>query len=528
MAFASPRLGSRRFPSLLFLLVALVLSVLPAAAASKKAWGNARDTLHVSHESTHAISIGAGYGFGTGGVANLTLSNLYIAGLKDSGGDKDKDKDDGDKGSKGDSEYKVYFVLRKYESESAYAADLELALAANTCLIGEEARTSPSDVILDASDDTKWNTEVTVSHKFTAEEKGLWFLTYQRCSPIGADADYKTTFTFEHHFYNVDADGTMDYLSVGMQPLPTLFLVFGLLYLACFLLWTYKINKSKLEELGEAAGVGSGIAMFAARGVNGDPRKEIKVHHIHHIMTALLLLKVITVFAESARYHYIRVTGTGEAWSVVYYFFGFIKSMMLFVVILLIGSGWSFVKPFLNGNEKKLIFGVLILQVIDNIALLVVASDSPGSTSYSSWENVLHLVDLICCCAILFPIVWQIRSLETAVAANGRAERSIKKLTLFRQFYIMVVCYIYFTRIIVFLVATALTYESTWMQWFFDESATLVFYVVTGWKFRPVTNNPYLALKSDEDDEDGTGLNMEEFGLHDEGPEEPRDGPNAL
>ena len=505
---------SKSVPSLLLLFVTLLLCLSPSSA-SKKTWGNARDTVHVTHESVHAISIGAGYGFAPGGVSNLTLSNLYIAGPKSSTPPP----------AGSPSDYKVYFVLRRYESESAYAGELELALAANICLVGAEAKTNPGDVILDASDDTKWNTPMTVSHKFTKSESGLWFLTYQRCEPKGLDDDYKTTFTFEHHFYNVDSDGSMDYLSVGMQPLPTMFLVFGLLYLGCLVLWTYKINKSKLEELGE--GAASGIAMFAARGVQGDQRKEIKVHHIHHMMTALLLLKVVTVFAESARYHYIRVTGTGEAWSVVYYFFGFVKSMMLFVVILLIGSGWSFVKPFLNGNEKKVIMGVLILQVIDNIALIVVASDSPGSTSYASWENVLHLVDLICCCAILFPIVWQIRSLETAVAADGRAERSIKKLTLFRQFYIMVVAYIYFTRIIVYLVATALTYESTWLQFFFDESATLVFYAVTGWKFRPVTNNPYLAIKNDEDDEDGTGLNMEEFGLHDEG-EDPKDGPNAL
>jgi hypothetical protein len=33
----------------------------------------------------------------------------------------------------------------------------------------------------------------------------------------------------------------------------------------------------------------------------------------------------------------------------------------------MIGSGWSFVKPFLSQREKKMILGVLVLQVLNNI-----------------------------------------------------------------------------------------------------------------------------------------------------------------
>jgi Lung seven transmembrane receptor len=58
-------------------------------------------------------------------------------------------------------------------------------------------------------------------------------------------------------------------------------------------------------------------------------------------------------------------------------------------------------------------------------------------------------VDIICCCAILFPIVWSIKHLREASQTDGKAARSLHKLTLFRQFYVMVVSYIYFTRIVV-------------------------------------------------------------------------------
>jgi G protein-coupled receptor 107 len=64
------------------------------------------------------------------------------------------------------------------------------------------------------------------------------------------------------------------------------------------------------------------------------------------------------------------------------------------------------------------------------------------------------------------------------------------------QFYLMVVAYIYFTRIVVFLVKATLPYELLWLQQLFDESATLLFYFLTGFKFRPADANPYLAVRA--------------------------------
>ena len=83
------------------------------------------------------------------------------------------------------------------------------------------------------------------------------------------------------------------------------------------------------------------------------------------------------------------------------------------------------------------------------------------------------------------------------------------KLTLFRQFYIMVVTYIYFTRIIVFLLAATMPYDWMWLRFLFTELATLAFYVVTGFKFKPADDNPYLAVNRDDPDQ------LEEFGLDD-------------
>lgn len=71
------------------------------------------------------------------------------------------------------------------------------------------------------------------------------------------------------------------------------------------------------------------------------------------------------------------------------------------------------------------------------------------------------------------------------------------KLQLFRHFYVAVVCYIYFTRIIVYLLRSGLPYQWTWLSDAADQIAALLFYTLTAVFFRPHAANPYLALDWD-------------------------------
>jgi hypothetical protein len=101
---------------------------------------------------------------------------------------------------------------------------------------------------------------------------------------------------------------------------------------------------------------------------------------------------------------------------------------------------------------------------------------------------------------VLFPIVWSIRQLREAADVDDKAARVLGKLVLFRQFYIMVVAYIYFTRIIVYLLDATLQYKLIWLSDLSSEVATLVFYIACGLQFRPLAAgvNPYFALDADE------------------------------
>ncbi|RHY27001.1 hypothetical protein DYB32_007120 [Aphanomyces invadans] len=236
---------------------------------------------------------------------------------------------------------------------------------------------------------------------------------------------------------------------------------------------------------------------------------------------------VVSTFCEAMRFYYMKHHGdTLTSWNVVFYVFMFVKGMAMFVVILLIGTGWSILKQHLNRTEKNVVFVVLLLQVAINVAVVVLQESSVGTQAWVHWRDAMHVLDILCCCAILFPIVWSIRQLRDTAAVDGKggmfirlqrwpphsrepsisrayvlciAQINLRKLTQFRGFYVAVVTYVYFTRIALYLLAASVPYTMTWVTVAVAEAAALVFYAYTGRKFKPQTAHPYLALHTQVD-----------------------------
>lgn len=218
-------------------------------------------------------------------------------------------------------------------------------------------------------------------------------------------------------------------------------------------------------------------------------------------MAALPFTKSLSLVFHAIDYHYISSQGFPiEGWAVVYYITHLLKGALLFITIALIGTGWAFIKHILSDKDKKIFMIVIPLQVLANVAYIIIESTEEGTTEYGLWKDSLFLVDLLCCGAILFPVVWSIRHLQEASATDGKAAINLAKLKLFRHYYVLIVCYIYFTRIIAFLLKFAVPFQWKWLYQLLDEMATLVFFVLTGYKFRPASDNPYLQLSQEEDD----------------------------
>lgn len=361
------------------------------------------------------------------------------------------------------SHQEMGIFVRKVESQANAQTIVEESLATGRCLIN-----APQNLYsIRLRDQTSWRRRTTLVKRVAVGQAGLYLIAFSRCdsSPDSAPISFKVDAEFSNPGL---AAGSLNFLSAGQSGLPTLF---GALFATyCFMLWRWRVH-------------------LAAH--------PTKVHNIHNLMTTLLALKSCQMFFESVRYHYIQLAGVAPGWTAVFYVFTFLKSMMLFTVILLIGTGWSLLKHHITPKEKNIIAGVLVLQVLDNLAMVVVHGSAPGSAGWLTWHDILHLVDILCCCAILFPIVWSIRHLRQAAGADGKAAQNLQKLAQFRQFYIVVVVYIYFTRIAVFLLGATLPFQLEWLKVFFDEGAAVMFYGAVGFKFRPGAENPYILVRQD-------------------------------
>ncbi|XP_030316860.1 protein GPR107 isoform X3 [Calypte anna] len=300
-------------------------------------------------------------------------------------------------------------------------------------------------------------------------QEGLYSLYFHKCGSDGQAHDQR--------LFNLDIEITEknpeSYLSAGEIPLPKLYISMALFFFLSGTVWIHILRKRRND-----------------------------VFKIHWLMAALPFTKSLSLVFHAIDYYYISSQGFPiEGWAVVYYITHLLKGALLFITIALIGTGWAFIKHILSDKDKKIFMIVIPLQVLANVAYIIIESTEEGTTEYGLWKEILFLVDLLCCGAILFPVVWSIRHLQEASATDGKAAINLAKLKLFRHYYVMIVCYIYFTRIIAILIKIAVPFQWKWLYQLLDEMATLVFFVLTGYKFRPASDNPYLQLSQDDDDD---------------------------
>jgi hypothetical protein len=208
-------------------------------------------------------------------------------------------------------------------------------------------------------------------------------------------------------------------------------------------------------------------------------------------------VKIFSLLMEVLKFHTLKFQGIPDAWELAFIIVNFIRGMLLFLTIVLIGSGWSLLKPFLTEKDKNIMLVVLVVQFMVNVTMVVVEEELPGEADWLTWRDFLYIVDILCCCAILVPIVNSIKHLKEGAEGGGKKGTNLGRLRSFRTFYLLVIAYIYSTRLLVFLLASTLSFENEWMSTAFSEITTLIFYVWTGWLFRPQPRILYLPVEQD-------------------------------
>jgi hypothetical protein len=104
----------------------------------------------------------------------------------------------------------------------------------------------------------------------------------------------------------------------------------------------------------------------------------------------------------------------------------YITGITLFVTILLIGSGWSFIRWMIHRRMRFILVLLVALQSGYWTCYLKLESMAKSDPAHEDTRRASHLLDIASCCAILFPIIWSIQQLKsearTEAAAASNAE----------------------------------------------------------------------------------------------------------
>ncbi|KAI6243962.1 hypothetical protein M3Y99_00063600 [Aphelenchoides fujianensis] len=313
--------------------------------------------------------------------------------------------------------------------------------------------------------------------RFNESQEGFYYTFYHNCFKY-REAHYSEKVAVDFTFDIVEMNQN-SHLSAGQIPLPQVYLYFSFLFGLASILWINVLCKSDSRH----------------------------VYRVHHLMTFLVLVKLISLFCHGMNLYFLSITGhERQLWMTLFFIAHLLKGIMLFTTLILIGTGYSFFKNFLTTRDRNLFMIVLPLQVVDNVALFFLEESEIGSARYVFWFELFTMLDLLCCAAILFPIVSSIRHLQEGAKTDGKAMFNLEKLTLFRRFYCLVILYIYSTRMGSFFLDMTLPFSQKWIAIAVQESLNLFFYVLVARSFRPVRSNPYLKLAQEGDVEDGEAL----------------------
>ncbi|OBS68495.1 hypothetical protein A6R68_02957 [Neotoma lepida] len=208
----------------------------------------------------------------------------------------------------------------------------------------------------------------------TDDQEGLYSLYFHKCPSSKSRPSEQVSFSLNIDITEKNPDS---YLSAGEIPLPKLYISMALFFFLSGTIWIHILRKRRND-----------------------------VFKIHWLMAALPFTKSLSLVFHAIDYHYISSQGFPiEGWAVVYYITHLLKGALLFITIALIGTGWAFIKHILSDKDKKIFMIVIPLQVLANVAYIIIESTEEGTTEYGLWKDSLFLVDLLCCGAILFPVV---------------------------------------------------------------------------------------------------------------------------
>ncbi|KAI9142584.1 lung seven transmembrane receptor-domain-containing protein [Paraphysoderma sedebokerense] len=344
--------------------------------------------------------------------------------------------------------------LGLYIRRSAYLpAALDLENSNEPCPLTSENRLD-SDIILRL--DTENFQNENEKQYLKREERSI---LYQR--PI-----FKQDESYWHVYLNSSLLSAGDYL------LPNIYSFMSFLYAAFLITWIIFLRKASVTVL-----------------------------RIHKLISVFLIFLLTQKILESARYNALKSGIDAEGYTITTYIFTFLKSLLGITILLLLASGWSLLKPILSSRDRRIMMGIIPIQILVNIVKVLEEEGAVGSVEWEFWRTFLPLIDVFSFFIILWVILHTRRHLTQASRVDGKAFTSLLRHKLWGQLYILTCVYIYMTRVVSIFLESSLQFKNFWVVTAWEEGVGLIFWGIVASKFRPTQNNPYTRLDLSPDDD---------------------------
>ncbi|CAH1421230.1 unnamed protein product [Lactuca virosa] len=272
----------------------------------------------------------------------------------------------------------------------------------------------------------------------------LYSLRFANCNPLS-----RATMDVRTELYNIHNGTTKDYLSAEQTMIPSIFFTFSIIYLCFLAVWVL-------------------VCIMNYR----------SAHWIHLLLGELLVMKGLNLLCAAMVQHSIKVTGTPPlGWNVFLYVFQFNRSVLFYTLIAVIFDGCSFLKRvFLANRTVMFVIPLQVFVTIASIAEMQVLAEE-------SWDWGLGLYFADTFCSILLNVLIGFMVFET----DRNLENYFATLSLIRPFYVAFIVYSCIACVLG--IGSFVDYSSSWVM--AVEIASLIFYIVMFFFFRPFEKNKY-------------------------------------
>ncbi|XP_030469540.2 protein CANDIDATE G-PROTEIN COUPLED RECEPTOR 7-like [Syzygium oleosum] len=289
---------------------------------------------------------------------------------------------------------------------------------------------------------------------------GEYSLFFAKCDPVA-----RVSMNVHVELYNLDSNGSKNYLSIGQSRLILLFFMFSLAFFFLSVLWAYCCYCSKEST-----------------------------NRVHLLITGLITVKTLSLICAGLDTYFVKLTGTPHGCDIMFQVTRVISSLIITALIII---GFFFFKPFLQEKEAQVLIVTIALQVLPNLAFPFAV------TMGDAWPGVvrgLAFLSMICTCTFLVTVGRSIWLLRKAAKTEEKAAMRLAKIEEFALYYVLAIGYLYVTVMVAIDLRIVMAYEYNWVSNAVEEGVNLTIFVVTLCMFGPV--NDFILLDAENEKEE--------------------------